>query len=77
MKGSGYDIWVPWSVRFTWSGDYMHDAFWSVSEQAFTNVSHGFVNLSPADAEPYYKLAAPGAPVTITGRPRPGPWDHG
>jgi lipoprotein-anchoring transpeptidase ErfK/SrfK len=77
MKGPGYDIWVPWSVRFTWSGDYMHDAFWSVGEQGFTNVSHGCVNLSPADAETYYKLAAPGDPVTITGSPRAGSWDNG
>ena len=73
MKGPGYDIWVPWSVRFTWSGDYMHDAFWSVGEQGFTNVSHGCVNLSPANAETYYKLAVPGDPVTITGSPRGGP----
>ena len=54
MKGPGYDIMVPWSVRFTWSGDYLHDAFWSVGEQGFSNVSHGCVNLSPADAETYY-----------------------
>jgi lipoprotein-anchoring transpeptidase ErfK/SrfK len=77
MKGPGYDIWVPWSVRFTWSGDYMHDAFWSVGDQGFTNVSHGCVNLSPADAETYYKLAVPGDPVTITGSPRPGSWGNG
>ena len=77
MKGPGYDILVPWSVRFTWSGDYMHDAFWSVGEQGFTNVSHGCVNLSPANAEVYYKLAVPGDPVTVTGSPRPGSWDNG
>jgi lipoprotein-anchoring transpeptidase ErfK/SrfK len=77
MKGPGYDIWVPWSVRFTWSGDYMHDAFWSVGEQGFTNVSHGCVNLSPANSETYYKLAVPGDPVTITGSPRGGSWDNG
>jgi lipoprotein-anchoring transpeptidase ErfK/SrfK len=77
MKGPGYDIMVPWSVRFTWSGDYMHDAFWSVGEQGFTNVSHGCVNLSPANAETYYKLAVPGDPVTITGSPRGGSWGNG
>jgi len=77
MKGPGYDILVPWSVRFTWSGDYMHDAFWSVGEQGFTNVSHGCVNLSPANAETYYKLAVPGDPVTITGSPRAGSWGNG
>jgi lipoprotein-anchoring transpeptidase ErfK/SrfK len=77
MVGPGYHIEVPWSVRFTWSGDYMHDAFWSVGEQGFTNVSHGCVNLSPANAETYYKLAVAGDPVTITGSPKGGTWDNG
>ena len=26
MIGPGYDLLVPWSVRFTFSGDYYHDA---------------------------------------------------
>jgi len=77
MIGPGYNLLVPWSVRFTFSGDYYHDAYWSVSEQGFENVSHGCVNLSPADAETYYKLAVPGDPITITGSPRPGTWDNG
>jgi len=77
MVGPGYNIEVPWSVRFTWSGDYLHDAYWSVGEQGFTNVSHGCVNMSPADAEIYYDMADPGDPVTITGSPRAGVWDNG
>jgi lipoprotein-anchoring transpeptidase ErfK/SrfK len=77
MKGPGYDIMVPWSVRFTFSGDYYHDAYWSVGQQGFDNVSHGCVNLSPADAETYYNLAVPGHPVTITGSPRAGQWGNG
>ncbi len=77
MVGPGYSIEVPWSVRFTWSGDYLHDAYWSVGEQGFTNVSHGCVNMSPADAEIYYKMAVPGDPVKITGSPRAGTWDNG
>jgi lipoprotein-anchoring transpeptidase ErfK/SrfK len=77
MKGPGYDLMVPWSVRFTFSGDYYHDAYWSVGEQGFTNVSHGCVNLSPANAETYYNLAVPGDPITITGSPRSGAWDNG
>ena len=77
MVGPGYNIEVPWSVRFTWSGDYLHDAYWSVGEQGFTNVSHGCVNMSPADAEIYYKMAVPGDPVKITGSPRAGTWDNG
>ena len=77
MKGPGYSIEVPWSVRFTWSGDYLHDAYWSVGEQGFTNVSHGCVNMPPADAAMYYQMSVPGDPVTITGSPRAGQWDNG
>jgi lipoprotein-anchoring transpeptidase ErfK/SrfK len=77
MKGPGYKLEVPWSVRFTFSGDYLHDAYWSVGEQGFTNVSHGCINMPPADAEAYYKLAVPGDPVTVTGSPRAGVWDNG
>jgi len=77
MKGPGYNILVPYSVRFTWSGDFVHAASWSVGEQGFVNVSHGCVNLSPANAQIYYNLAVAGDPVTITGSPRGGAWDNG
>jgi lipoprotein-anchoring transpeptidase ErfK/SrfK len=77
MTGPGYSLSVPWSVRFTFSGDYYHDAYWSVSEQGFENVSHGCVNLSPAHAETYYKLAVPGDPITVRGSPKGGTWDNG
>jgi lipoprotein-anchoring transpeptidase ErfK/SrfK len=77
MTGPGYSLSVPWSVRFTFSGDYYHDAYWSVGEQGFENVSHGCVNLSPADAETYYNLAVPGDPITVVNSPKPGTWDNG
>jgi lipoprotein-anchoring transpeptidase ErfK/SrfK len=72
-----YNELVPWSVRFTFSGDYYHDAPWSVGQQGSSNVSHGCVNLSPADAQTYYNLAVPGDPITITGSPKAGKWDDG
>ena len=77
MVGPGYHISVPWSVRITWSGDYLHDAYWSVGQQGFSNVSHGCVNMSPANAETFYKMAVPGDPVKISGSPRAGTWDNG
>ena len=77
MTGPGYSLSVPWSVRFTFSGDYYHDAYWSVGEQGFENVSHGCVNLAPADAETYYKLAVPGDPITVVRSPKAGTWDNG
>jgi lipoprotein-anchoring transpeptidase ErfK/SrfK len=77
MTGPGYSLEVPWSVRFTWSGDYLHDAYWSVGEQGAVNVSHGCVNMAPADAQTYYQMENPGDPVMITGSPRAGIWDNG
>ncbi len=78
MSGPGYHNFpVPWSVRFTWSGDYMHDAYWSVGQQGFANVSHGCVNLSPYHAEVYYHLAVPGDPITVAHSPAAGRWDDG
>ena len=77
MTGPGYSLSVPWSVRFTFSGDYYHDAYWSVGEQGFENVSHGCVNLAPANAETYYNLAVPGDPITVMGSPKGGTWGNG
>jgi lipoprotein-anchoring transpeptidase ErfK/SrfK len=68
---------VNWAVRFTFSGDYYHSAPWSVVDQGVTNVSHGCVNLAPADAQLYYQLAVPGDPITITNSPKAGDWDDG
>jgi lipoprotein-anchoring transpeptidase ErfK/SrfK len=72
-----YNELVNYAVRFTFSGDYYHSAPWSVAEQGYTNVSHGCVNLSPADAAIYYNLAIPGDPITITSSTKAGKWDDG
>jgi lipoprotein-anchoring transpeptidase ErfK/SrfK len=58
-----YDIEVPWSVRVTDSGEFIHDAYWNGS-LGQANLSHGCTNLSPADAEWYYGFAQVGDPVT-------------
>jgi lipoprotein-anchoring transpeptidase ErfK/SrfK len=72
-----YNELVPYSVRFTFSGDYMHDAPWSVGDQGISNVSHGCVNLSPTDSAIYYNLAVPGDPITVTDSTKAGQWDDG
>jgi lipoprotein-anchoring transpeptidase ErfK/SrfK len=77
MVGNGYNVLVPYAVRFTYSGNYIHDAYWSVAQQGITNVSHGCVNVSPAHSELYYNLAVPGDPVTVKGSPVAGKWDDG
>lgn len=72
MTGPGYSLEVPWSVDVTYSGTFIHDAYWSVGVQGFANVSHGCINTSPGHAETYYKMETPGDPATITGSPRAG-----
>jgi lipoprotein-anchoring transpeptidase ErfK/SrfK len=72
MTGPGYSLEVPWSVDITYSGTFIHDAYWSVGVQGYANVSHGCINTSPAHAETYYKMEEPGDPATVTGSPRAG-----
>jgi lipoprotein-anchoring transpeptidase ErfK/SrfK len=49
-----YEERVPYAVRFTSSGLYVHWADWSVYDQGVRNVSHGCINLSPNDAVWFY-----------------------
>ena len=69
-----YKTAVKDAVRITNSGTFTHGAPWSVSSQGRRNVSHGCVNLSPADAHWYY-LGAKRGDVVDGGRqhdrPRP------
>lgn len=60
-----YSIEVPWSVRVTYDGEFIHDAYWNgqIGQQ---NLSHGCTNLSPADAIWYYSWSLIGDPVTWT-----------
>jgi lipoprotein-anchoring transpeptidase ErfK/SrfK len=60
-----YNIEVPWSVRVTYDGEFIHDAYWN-GELGQANLSHGCTNLSPADAEWYYQFSLIGDPVTWT-----------
>jgi hypothetical protein len=66
MAGPGYSLEVPWPAGITCSGEFIHDAGWSVGVQGLANVSRGCVNTSPAHAETYYKMEEPGDPATVT-----------
>jgi lipoprotein-anchoring transpeptidase ErfK/SrfK len=82
-----YDLVLPWDVRLTYSGTFVH---YSDADPypGNANGSHGCIHLSYSDAEWYYNISKQGDPVTITGSPRgkpPGdngyadysvPWDE-
>ncbi|WP_307849404.1 L,D-transpeptidase [Qaidamihabitans albus] len=66
--GYGYeDFEVHWAVRISNNGEFTHAAPWSVADQGVRNVSHGCVNLAPADAKEYFDSAMMGDPVEIEG----------
>ncbi|MCA1712364.1 MAG: L,D-transpeptidase family protein [Actinobacteria bacterium] len=66
----GYFLKVPNSVRISYSGEFVHSAPGTVRQQGVANVSHGCVNLAPADAAWFYPLAKRGDVVRIVGSPR-------
>ncbi|MGZ4664807.1 MAG: L,D-transpeptidase [Frankiaceae bacterium] len=72
-----YDLVLPWDVRITTSGTFVH---YSTADPypGSGNASHGCVHLSYANARWYYNLSKQGDPVRITGTPRgKTPGDNG
>ena len=75
---SGYDETVYWDVHISDSGEYVHAAPWSVGAQGSRNVSHGCINLSPANAQAFFAFSRVGDIVNVVDGPRaPVPGDHG
>lgn len=76
-----YRIKTKWNVRMTYSGTFFHAAPWSTGAQGNSNVSHGCVNASPADARWFYDFTQRGDIIEVTGTSRklrfgngPTPW---
>jgi lipoprotein-anchoring transpeptidase ErfK/SrfK len=67
---------VPWSVRVTNSGEFVHAAPWN-SEIGRANLSHGCTNLSTADARWFYHFSLLGDVVRYPDAPgrTMRPWD--
>ncbi|PRX49378.1 peptidoglycan transpeptidase precursor (ErfK-YbiS-YhnG family) [Prauserella shujinwangii] len=49
-SADGYETWVQYAVRLSYSGIFYHSAPWSVGDQGHRNVSHGCLNLSTENA---------------------------
>jgi lipoprotein-anchoring transpeptidase ErfK/SrfK len=69
-KPGGYKEKVPWAVRFTWGGEFVHSAWWSEWAQGHRNVSHGCVNVSTKNAHWFFDLAKKGDVVEVIGTER-------
>lgn len=63
----GYRTPVDFAQRLTWGGEFIHSAPWSVADQGRRNVSHGCINLSPANAKWLFGRTKVGDPVTVSG----------
>jgi lipoprotein-anchoring transpeptidase ErfK/SrfK len=61
----GYSEDIPLAIRLTADGEFLHAASWSVAQQGVRNVSHGCVNISPANARWFYDTFTYGDIVDI------------
>jgi lipoprotein-anchoring transpeptidase ErfK/SrfK len=62
---AGYYLKVPHSVRISYSGEFVHSAPGTVRQQGVANVSHGCVNVAPADAAWFFALVKRGDVVDV------------
>jgi lipoprotein-anchoring transpeptidase ErfK/SrfK len=61
----GYKVNVENAVMFDNSGDFVHSAPWSVSDQGKRNVTHGCINISPSNAKWFYDNFGTGDPIVV------------
>jgi lipoprotein-anchoring transpeptidase ErfK/SrfK len=61
----GYRTEVDWATQISYSGVFVHSAPWSVGAQGHTNTSHGCLNVSPSNAEWFYRHTKRGDVVEI------------
>lgn len=77
-SSGGYYRKVPWAVRVSNGGTFVHSAPWSLEDQGVRNVSHGCINASPADAEWFFNFSLRGDVVDVVNSPAPPVlWDPG
>ncbi|HLY82836.1 MAG TPA: Ig-like domain-containing protein [Acidimicrobiales bacterium] len=74
----GYYEHVFWDVAITDGGEFVHAAPWSTGAQGRSNVSHGCINLSVANATWFFGFSHVGDIIQVTGSPRAASLtDHG
>lgn len=66
-----HDVVVKRALRLTHSGEFLHSAPWSVSQQGKANVSHGCTGMSDANSDWVYANMRVGDVVVTTGSAKP------
>jgi lipoprotein-anchoring transpeptidase ErfK/SrfK len=64
-----YSETIQLACRISLSGEYVHSAPWSVGDQGKRNVSHGCINVSPANAQWFYNTFVAGDVVEVRNTP--------
>lgn len=64
-SANGYKVTVSDAVRIDNSGNFVHSAPWSVGDQGKRDVSHGCINLSPANAKWFFDNFGSGDPIVV------------
>ncbi|MGI5284086.1 L,D-transpeptidase [Nonomuraea polychroma] len=68
---------IPWAVRISDSGEYVHQSAGYYHFLGRSNQSHGCVRATPAGAKYFYTIAQRGDVVKITGTKRKLQWNNG
>lgn len=76
-KNGGYKEVIPFAVRISNSGEYIHSMASTTWAQGRQNVSHGCLNSPPSAAQWFYNWSYRGDVVVITGSKRKLAWDNG
>ncbi|MBO3746810.1 L,D-transpeptidase [Streptosporangiaceae bacterium NEAU-GS5] len=72
-----YKLEIPWAVRISDSGEYVHQSAGAYQFLGRSNQSHGCVRATPAGAKWFYGIAQRGDVITVTGTKRKLDWRNG
>ncbi len=62
-----YDVTEQWAERISQDGEFVHENAATVAQQGAANVSHGCINLGPADAQWFFRTFGLGDVVEVAG----------
>ncbi|MEU8175106.1 L,D-transpeptidase [Microbispora hainanensis] len=72
-----YKLEIPWAVRISDSGEYVHQSAGDYQFLGKSNQSHGCVRATPAGAKWFYGISQRGDVITVTGTKRKLDWRNG